>query len=233
MDIKLLSGGAADGLVSAMKDAFRSASGCEITGDFGAVGGMRDRVIAGEAVDVVLLTKAIVDDLGTGGHIDVPTTTDIGTVATSVAVRNGDRVPSIATSKDLKSAVLAADAIYFPDPEKATAGIHFANVLRKLDIFDDVAARLKTFPNGQTAMRALAAAAEARPIGSTQVTEILNTAGVALVGALPPGCELVTTYTGAVSSRTEHPELAAKLLKTLSDPANQAIRERAGFGPPA
>lgn len=232
MDIKVLSGGAANGLVSALESSFRRETGFGVSGDFGAVGGMRDRIRDGEAVDLILLTKAIVADLDAKGIVVGSTVTDVGTVATSVAVRDGDPVPDVSNRERLKSALLAADAIYFPDPEKATAGIHFAKVLRDLGIHENVASGLRTFPNGQTAMAALAQAPDESPIGSTQVTEILNTAGVALVGPLPPGCELETVYTGAVSARARHKEQAAALLTMLTDAANQSVRTQKGFGEP-
>ena len=83
--------------------------------------------------------------------------------------------PPVGDAAGLRAALLAADAIYFPDPKQATAGIHFAGVLERLGIAADVASRLKTFPNGATAMRELAAATTDRPIGCTQVTEIIST----------------------------------------------------------
>ena len=46
--------------------------------------------------------------------------------------------------------------------------------------------RLRTFPNGITAMRAMASDAVPGAIGCTQVTEIAYVPGVALVGLLPP-----------------------------------------------
>ena len=58
--------------------------------------------------------------------------------------------------------------------------------------------RLRPYPNGATAMRALAGARRTSPIGCTQVTEILNTPGVALVGPLPKQFELATVYTAGV-----------------------------------
>ena len=106
---------------------------------------------------------------------------------TGVAVRAGDPAPAVGDAAGLRAALLAADAIYFPDPKLATAGIHFAKVLERLGIGADVAARLQPHPNGATAMRALAQSGAARPIGCTQVTEILSTPGVTLVGPLPEG----------------------------------------------
>ncbi len=232
MDIRVLSGGAANGLVTALEPSFRKETGFGVGGDYGAVGGIRDRILDGEAVDLILLTKAIVADLDAKGIVVGDTVADVGTVATSVAVRDGDPAPNVSNREGLKSALLAADAIYFPDPEKATAGIHFAKVLQELGIRETVAGDMRTFPNGQTAMAALAQAPEESPIGSTQVTEILNTPGVALVGPLPQGCELETIYTGAVSARAQHAEQARALLAMLTDAANQSVRTQKGFGEP-
>ena len=72
--------------------------------------------------------------------------------------------------------------------------------MRELGLWDRVAGRLSSRPNGTTAMRALAASSAAHPIGCTQETEIRATPGIVLVGPLPPGCDLTTVYTAAVTS---------------------------------
>ena len=108
---------------------------------------------------------------------------------------------SVRDTAELRKAFLAADAIFVPDTKASTAGIHVAKVLQQLGIADEVAARLKIFPNGATAMRNLAASTATRPIGCTQSTEIISTSGVMLSGSLPRGCELSTVYTAAVATQ--------------------------------
>ncbi len=115
------------------------------------------------------------------------------------------RSPPVGDADSLRAALLAADAIYFPDPKLATAGIHFAKVLDRLGIREAVADRLRPYPNGATAMREMASA-QGRPIGCTQVTEILNTPGVTLVAPLPQEFELATIYTAAVATRSASPD---------------------------
>lgn len=229
MTLKILSGGAADGLVSAVADQLREATGSDISGDFGAVGGMRDRVLAGEAVDVVILTSAIIDVLAGSGHVNPESVRDIGRVPTGIAVRTADSEPDVRSAKSLAEALLSADSIYMPDPEKATAGIHFAKVMSELGVIDDVRDRIKSFPSGQVAMAAMAQATSERPLGCTQVTEIMNTPGVKLIGELPPGHELVTIYTAAVSSNATQPETAAKLIEILTASENAAVRRQKGL----
>ena len=138
------------------------------------------------------------------------------------------RVPPVGDADSLRAALLAADAIYFPDPKLATAGIHFAKVLDRLGIRDAVADRLRPYPNGATAMREMASA-QGRPIGCTQVTEILNTPGVTLVAPLPKEFELATIYTAAVATRAASPEQARRLVGLLSGASTRPLRERAGF----
>ena len=231
MQLAILSGGAAQGLVSALAGRFKVETGCEIAGTFGAVGAMRDRLLAGEPTDLLILTQALIAELTRTGHVLPGSAVDIGVVRTGVAVRTGDPMPPIGDAAALRSAQLAADVIYLPDPKLATAGIHFAKVLDALGIAGVVAARLQPHPNGAAAMQALARAPEKRPIGCTQVTEILNTPGVTLAGPLPKQFELATVYTAGVCTRAALPNQAKRLAALLESDAARGIREQAGFEP--
>lgn len=227
--LRVLSGGAAQGLVEALRAAFETASGCRIDGTFGAVGAMRDRLLGGEPADLMILSRTLIDGLIRDGHVAAASARDIGAVETAVAVRRGDATPPIETVDQLRAALLASDAIHFPDPEQSTAGIHFAGVMRKLGVADALAARLKPAPNGATAMRALAASTGSRPLGCTQATEILSTPGIVLVGPLPTGCELATTYCCAIPTKSAMASGAAALVALLTSDAHHGLRQGLGF----
>ena len=227
--LTILSGGAAHGLVSALAPELESQTGCEIDGTFGAVGAMRDKLLAGAPADLLILTHALIVELADQGHVVRGSAMDIGTVATAIAIRSGDPAPQVDNAVSLRAALLAADAVYFPDPQLATAGIHFARVIERLGISEHLAPRLKPFPNGATAMRELAASEGARPNGCTQVTEILNTPGVQLVAPLPSGYELETVYTAAVTSRAALADEAHAFARLLAGPSARAAREHVGF----
>ena len=129
----------------------------------------------------------------------------------------------------MREALLASDAIFVPDTKASTAGIHVANVLDRLGIADEIASRLRIFPNGATAMRELAASEARRPIGCTQSTEIISTKGVILSGSLPPGCELATMYTAGITSAAAHARQARSLIDLLTGAGQHEQRKRAGF----
>ena len=227
--LKILSGGAAQGLVASLAPEFKARTGLAIEGEFGAVGAMAGKLRGGTPTELVVLTAALIADLA-GEKLVVPgSITDVGRVETAIAVRAGDPLASVHDAASLREALLGADAIFVPDTKASTAGIHVAKVLQQLGIVHEVADRLRIYPNGATAMHHLAASAATRPIGCTQSTEILNTAGVVLSGSLPPGCELATMYTAAVTTTAADPGHARELIELLSGANQRSLRERAGF----
>jgi molybdate transport system substrate-binding protein len=227
--IILLSGGAADGLVTALAPGFRAETGVDVQGTFGAVGAMREKLRAGEAADLVILTRPIIDELSEAGVVAPDSVRDIGIVRTAIAARAGDPVPPVATGDQLRAALLAADEIHFPDPALATAGIHFAKVLDRLGIAEKVAQAVRTHPNGATAMRAMATSDAKTPIGCTQVTEIIITPGARLVANLPDELGLATTYTAAVVSDAPNAALARSFVGRLTAAGAAEQRRQAGF----
>ena len=227
--VTILSGGAAQGLVRGLTDAFKTKTSFGIDGEFGAVGIMADKLRAGTPADLVILTQALLAKLA-GEKLVVPSSiANVGRVETALAVRNLDPKVAAKTEAELREVLRSADAIYVPDIKASTAGQHVAKVLDQLGIAYEVASRLKIFPNGATAMRELANSTAQRPIGCTQATEIIATDGIALSGALPPGCELVTMYTAGVTARAAHLDEAAALVALLTGADHKELRQRVGF----
>ena len=97
---------------------------------------------------------SIVEDLVARQHVHADTVADVGLVATCLAVRSGASKPLVGDHEELRSTLLSADEIHMGDPERSTGGIHFAGVLSRLGIGDQVRGHLHTFPNGVTAMTA-------------------------------------------------------------------------------
>ena len=227
--LHVLSAGAAKGLVLAIQPQFETARGVAFASSFGAVGAMKEKLAAGEPCDLIILSAALIAVLADEGAVRPDSVAALGSVHTGIAVPAGADRPDIADADGLRHALLAAAAIYLPDPERATAGIHFANVLRALGIYDAVRPRLRAYPNGATAMRAMADSSEPGLIGCTQVTEINYTDGVTLVGVLPREFELATTYSLAVCARAQEPALAAEFAALLAGPVSRDLRVAGGF----
>jgi len=222
--LKFISAGAAQGIVARIA----AGAGVEVAGSFGAVGAMLEKFDAGEDCDIVILTRRQIDDLAARKRVVAGSIADLGSVPTAIAVRRCDPAPDVSSGDALRAALLASDAIYFPDPAKSTAGIHFAKVVDLLGVRGRLEDRFRTFPNGATAMRELSEAA-GRRLGCTQSTEILATPGVKLVASLPRGFDLSTVYTAAVSAGAKQPQAAADFIARLGGNPARNARAAAGF----
>lgn len=227
--IRILSGGAAQGLVTRLKDGFTRKSGISVDGTFGAVGMMKDKLLAGEACDVMIVSDAMVKDLTGSGHLVAGSAQALGAVKTGVAVKTGEKPVDVSSPDALKATLRAARGIYFPDPIKATAGIHVMKVLKALGLDVELADRLHPYANGATAMKAMAECAETGLIGCTQATEILFTEGVELVAPLPKQFELATVYTAAVCTKAGQPQAARELIAMLASAEFSELRRDCGF----
>jgi molybdate transport system substrate-binding protein len=227
--LHLLSGGAAQGLVSQLQASFKATHLCSISGTFSAVGQMKSALLAGAACDVIILTEGLIAELTASGHLLAGSAKNVGVVKTGIAVKSGDKTVDVSTPEKLKATLQAAKGIYFPDPIKATAGIHVMKVLKALALDLELASKLHAHPNGATAMKAMAEAESNGQIGCTQITEIVYTLGIDLVAPLPPEFELATTYTAAVCTNSTQPESAAALIQLMASADTAALRLTCGF----
>ncbi len=225
----ILSGGAAQGLVTQLQDRFTQRSGVAIKGTFGAVGMMKDKLLAGESCDIMILSDALISELTGSGDLVAGTAQALGAVKTGVAVKTGEKPVDVSSPEALKATLRAARGIYFPDPVKATAGIHVMKVLKALGLDVELADRLRPYANGATAMKAMAESTETALIGCTQATEILFTKGVELVASLPKEFELATVYTAAVCTKAGQPQAARELIAMLASAEFSALRQDCGF----
>jgi molybdate transport system substrate-binding protein len=228
-ELWLLSAGAAQSVATALIPDFGATTGARIRATFGAVGELKEKLLAGERCDVLVSTAAMVDELARAGRIAAATIRPVGRVDTGIAVRSDEPVPVIGNREALRASLIAASGIYLPDPERATAGVHFVKVTRALGLYDALASRLHKYPNGASAMAALAASRGSGLIGCTQSTEIKATPGVALAGALPAPFDLSTLYVAAACTSAANPELAQRWIAMLAGAEASALRRDAGF----
>lgn len=85
--LHLLSGGAAQGLVTQLEERFETQHQVSIDACFGAVGMMRDNLLAGTPCDVLILTEALIAQLMASGEVVPGSAQTLGVVKTGVAVK--------------------------------------------------------------------------------------------------------------------------------------------------
>jgi molybdate transport system substrate-binding protein len=228
--LDILSAGAAKAVVLALGAELRARCGIEVAGVFDAAGAIRARFVDGAPCDVLLLPAAMLDELAAQQRVDPDSRAALGCVPTGIAIAPGTPTPLIRDIGALRASLDEASALYCPDTERSTAGVHFVQMLREIGIYARVAARIRDYANGAQAMAALAATSgRERAIGCTQVTEILYTPGVTLVGSLPAPFELTTRYSAAASVASRNPASARRFVAMLTGSDSRELRAVSGF----
>ncbi len=176
MTLIVLAAGASRGLVTRLAPRIAEATGHDLDAQFTAAGAIFAKATGDAPCDLVILTQALMERLDTAGKL-AGRVRPIGVARTGIGVPAGAPPPAIGNEAALRASLLAATAVYMPDPEISTAGAHLMRILRALGIAEAVAPQLRPFPNGATAMRALASEAVPGALGCTQITEIIETPG--------------------------------------------------------
>jgi molybdate transport system substrate-binding protein len=203
---------------------FERSTGIAVTTLSGASQGMGPKTIkyqlaAGAAVDVVIMSKEGLGELIAIGRIAAGSDAELATVPLGAAVRQGHRKPDLGSVEAFKRAVLGARLVAIP---ASTSGIFLKDeVFPKLGIADKVTFRVMARGTESTAL--LAAGEADLAIGP--VSELVDQAGIELVGALPDEVQLIQMFVAAIVDTSRRPDQARRLIKFLvSDHAAAAIR---------
>jgi molybdate transport system substrate-binding protein len=227
VEIKVLSAGAMRGMVAELGEAFRQETGHTLVITSGTAGEVRQKVSAGETVDVVIVTDTVLEQLAGSGLVVSDTRADIARTGIGVAVREGTPKPDIATTEAFKQALLATKSLVYQDPARgATSGIYFAGVLQRLGIADAVKDKTVLWQGGYAAEALVTGKAE---LCVHQISEIIPVKGVMLVGPLPKELQKVTTYSGGVATKATNPEVARAFMAFLVRPAFKPTLAAAGL----
>jgi molybdate transport system substrate-binding protein len=213
-------------LLADVIDRWRQRGGVEV--DFESVGGVdaARRVHDGEAFDVVVLAADAIDKLAAAGRIVAGSKTDLARSGVAIAVRRGAAQPVVATEDALRKAVLAARTVGY---STGPSGVALQALFGRWGIADVIGDRLVQAPAG-VPVGALLARGDVE-LGFQQLSELMHVDGIAVIGSMPPGLEIVTTFSGGVGAASTQPETAAAFLAFLRTPAADEARRRHGMQP--
>ena len=168
------------------------------------------RVRDGEAFDVIVLAADAVDSLVAAGLIDSTSKTDLLRSDVAIAVRAGAPHPDIASESALRDTVRAAKRIGY---STGPSGIALVHLFERWDLAQAIRDRLVQAPPG-IPVAALHRQGNVE-LGFQQRSELLNAHGVDVIGRMPPGAEIFTTFSGGVASSSTATDDARDLLEFL------------------
>ena len=209
-----------------LADAYRLHCGVVVA--FESVGGVdaARRVQAGEPFDVVALAADAIDKLIAAGRVIAGSKTDLVRSEVAIAARAGAPRPDIASGDALRRAVLSARSLGY---STGPSGVALAKLFERWGIADAVRDRLVQAPPG-VPVGQLVASGEVE-LGFQQLSELIHLDGIVVLGTMPRGLEIVTTFSAGLCAASAQPEAVRALLAFLPSPDTADAKRRHGMEP--
>lgn len=219
--IRVLSTLALKGVIRHLTSQDRAAGELRIEADFAPTLALLDRLRAGEAADVVILTREGLDEIVREGRVAAESCVDLARSFVGVAVKAGAAHPDIATEASLRAALLAARAVAYS--RLGASGILFAQLIERLGIAAEINARAVIIPQGFTAERLVAGEAD---LAIQQISELKQVDGIEVVGPIPRELQTPAVFSAGRTTASQKPREADQVLRYLASPdVAPALRE--------
>lgn len=182
------------------------------------------RVQNGEAVDIVVLASTAIDKLIADGKVLAGSRVDLVQSGVSIAVRAGAPRPDISSEDALKRAVLNAKTLSY---STGPSGVYLEKMFARWGILEDIRPRIVVPPPGKPVGSLVADGTV--ELGFQQLSELINLAGIDVVGPLPAAVQTITIFSGGVSANCAQPDAARAVLKFMASPAAADAKQRHGM----
>ena len=227
--LNILSAGAVKRGVAAVAADFGRASNIEVKVQFATTPQLRERVLGGEAADVIVAPPALIDLFEQHGRIAAGTRGHVGRSRVGVVIHRDATAPDLRDTAAFVRALKSASALVY---NTASSGIYIEKLLHKLGIKDELATRTIRVQTGAPIMETVAA----RPpgaIGLAQISEIMvlidKGCAVRLAAPLPDEIQNITRYDAAAFAGSAHAGEAAALARALVSDAAKKIFAATGI----
>lgn len=226
-EVKVLTTGILKGAFTRIAAEFERQSGHQVTMSWGPSSGSSPeaspvRVRSGEALDVLIMVDAGMDDLVRTGHFTPQHRRDLAVSLIGVAVKQGQPLPDISTTAAFREALLQARSVGYSE---GASGMHFIKtVVPKLGLTQEMAARGHVVLGRRFVGEELAQGTV--ELGIQQLSELRLEPGITVVGPLPRELQKASVVSGAVSSKARAPAAGLQFLDFLATPyAEKALRD--------
>jgi molybdate transport system substrate-binding protein len=195
-----------------------------------SVGGVeaRKRLLSGEAFDVAVLDSESIGQLAQAGRVVEESVTELVRSSVAVAVPRDAAHPSVHDRHALREAVLAATSIAY---STGPSGLALQKLFADWGMAESLKRRVVIPPPGVPVARLLADGIAS--LGFQQLSELMNVEGVDVIGPMPQGLGIVTSFVGAVCTASTNYDTSQSLIDFLASAAVDDARSRHGLEPPS
>jgi molybdate transport system substrate-binding protein len=229
-EIKVLCTHAFHAAMTQVGSEFEKQTGNKLVITYGTTGDLVKRMTGGQPADLVIATAPAVQSLVKSGKVVEGSNRSIASTGIGIAVRAGAPKPDISSVEALRNTLLAAKSIAYSDPaDGAASGIHFAKVLQRLGIADQVKSKSKLIGGGGDAGEFVAKGGA--EIAVRMTSELLPVPGITYVGPLPDELQDMIVFAAGICANGTQRDGAKSLIDFLSSPAVEPKLKSTGLEP--
>jgi molybdate transport system substrate-binding protein len=181
-------------------------------------------IAGGQRADAVFVINTAMDELVAQGIVDPATRTEVVISRLGLGVRAGAPRPDISTAAAFRQALLNARSVAFSIG--GASGIYFRELIAKMGIADEVAAKATTIPAGFTAEKLITGEAD---LAVQQISELLVVDGIEVIGPFPDEYQSTSAFSAAVFKGSPNRELAMTFLRSVRGPRAVTAYEKFGL----
>lgn len=229
-ELKVYSTIAVQSALEALIPQYETDSGVRLDVTWNTAPVLVKRLQGGETADLLILNRAGMDSMTRDGRILAGSEVTLASSATAIAVKAGAAKPDISTPEALERTLLATRSLSYSDPAAGGAsGIYFAKLIECMGIAAEVNAKTR-FPPPAGLCGEFLLTGEA-DLAVQQKPELLQVAGIEIVGPLPGDLHMVTVFVAGIEASSAKAEPAHALLAYLRSPRALAVFREKGLDP--
>jgi molybdate transport system substrate-binding protein len=221
-EIKVICSGAMRPALEELAPQFERASGHKLAISFAGTNVIRDRVQAGEAVDVIILAAPALDELIKQGKLAAKV--DLVRSGVGVGVRAGSPRPDLSSAETFKRALLAAKSF---SRSEGPSGVYIAGLIERMGIAEQMKAKTVVVRGRLVGDALVKGEAD---LGVQQVSELKSVPGVD-VFPMPAEIAHITVFSAGLSAAAKASAAATSLIEFLTSPAAAPVIKAKGLDP--
>ena len=228
-DLKVFTSVALTNALNEIAPIFEQKTGNKLTISYDLAAVQKTRIIDGERADVIILTRAMMDELAKQNKLAPGNIVNIAGTPVALAARAGAPKPDITTAETFKQTLLSARSISYADPAKGgLSGVVASRAIERLGIAEQMKSKTTLVPGAQSPD--LVAKGEVE-LGIAQASEIVPIAGTQLVGPLPGELGSITQFSGGIGAESASANASKALIDFLAGQEAGAHFKAKGFEP--
>jgi molybdate transport system substrate-binding protein len=221
-EIKLICSGAMRPALEELAPQFERATGHKLAISYAGTNVIRDRVLAGEVVDLVIFAAPAVEDVIRQGKLAAKV--DLVRSGVGVGVRAGSPRPDLSSAEAFKRALLAAKSFA---RSEGPSGVYIAGLIERMGIAE--AMKAKTVVTRGRLVGDVLIKGEAE-LGVQQVSELKSVPGVDVL-PMPAEIQHITVFAAGLSAAGKDSAAVTSLIDFLTSPAATTVIKAKGLEP--